>query len=61
MQQANHQDLHDGRLIELDEESVQIIKDQADPKIQTGGYGDVYFSKYSNIIYLQVLYNINTS
>jgi len=40
------QDLHDGRLLKLDEESVQMIKEQADPKTQKGGYGNVYFSKY---------------
>ena len=40
------QDLHDGRLLKLDEESVQMIKAAADPKTQKGGYGNVYFSKY---------------
>jgi len=48
------QDLHDGRLLKLDDESVQKIKAVADPKTQKGGYGDVYFSKYLNIVYLYV-------
>ena len=43
------QDLHDGRLLKLDNKSVQIIKAGADPNTQKGGYGDVYLSKYSHI------------
>ena len=42
-------DLHDGRLHEIDMESVQMIKKKAQGiSIQKGAFGDVYFSMYSS-------------
>ena len=42
-------DLHDGRLHDIDMESVQMIKNKARRiSIQKGAFGDVYFSMYSS-------------
>jgi len=43
------QDLHDGRLHDINMESVQMIKNKARRiSIQKGAFGDVYFSMYSS-------------
>jgi len=42
-------DLHDGRLHDIDMESVQMIKDRARTiKREKGAFGEVYFSMYSS-------------
>jgi len=45
-------DLHDGRLHEIDQESVMLIKDRARTIAkEKGAFGEVYFSMHSDILF----------